>query len=229
MSQLPWNELPPRFLKKRHSSWKALRPEIQAVVVDLANKQGFKCALCDADSNLIIEHDHEPDEGAGDIFTIYNIRGLTCSRCNSALSVHERLERGEYVGLEISESRLSLHSYENYIGRYRSRVSPLIEAELERRMGSSNYWRRRNFMLKFDIWFYEGGNAPSWWIRHRSSEIRSMRKFFRVTEAMLDFINSEIVTNPKPEVLSRIITNLLSLKSVFEKIRTDLLARGIKL
>lgn len=84
-------------------------------------------------------------------------------------------------------------------------------------------------MLKFDIWFYEGGNAPSWWIRHRSSEIRSMRKFFRVTEAMLDFINSEIVTNPKPEVLSRIITNLLSLKSVFEKIRTDLLARGIKL
>jgi hypothetical protein len=59
------------------------------LTVELAHEQEFECALCDEGHDLIIEHDHEPEEGRGHPYTIYNIRGLVCTRCNQALRAYE--------------------------------------------------------------------------------------------------------------------------------------------
>src|SRR5262245_41913153 len=79
---MSFEELPEGFLKMKFKSWAKLPHEVRDVIVELANKQKFKCALCFRDRGLIVEHDHYPEEGPGHPITIYNIRGLVCSGCN---------------------------------------------------------------------------------------------------------------------------------------------------
>jgi hypothetical protein len=65
-----WNRLPEGFLKKRFRAWDRYDRELQLVIIEVARKQGFKCAFCSEDRELIIEHDHEPEDGDGDQVTI---------------------------------------------------------------------------------------------------------------------------------------------------------------
>ena len=93
-----WQELPTGFLKKGYRAWDRFDLNAQRTIVTLAKTQKFKCAFafCSADRALIVEHDHETDDG--DRPTMNNIRGLTCQRCNWHLMIYEKNERGEYTG-----------------------------------------------------------------------------------------------------------------------------------
>ena len=124
MSYELWQKLPKRFLKKKYQWWYNLDQDVKQLIVELANDQKFKCALCTRDRDLIVEHDHEPQEGPGYPYTIYNIRGLVCSRCNWHLMVYEKEESGEYLNWENASSYLSSSDYENYVYAYKCRVEP---------------------------------------------------------------------------------------------------------
>ena len=95
-----WDLLPGGFLKKGYNSWRKLDGDVQNVIFTLAESQKFKCALCPTTRNLVIDHDHEPEEGPGHYYTVFNIRGLVCQRCNWHLMVYEKEERGEYLNWE---------------------------------------------------------------------------------------------------------------------------------
>jgi Recombination endonuclease VII len=91
MSDSPWSQLPAGFLKKTPKGWMRLDRDVRRLVVELAREQNFKCPFRDRTKGLIIEHDHWPDRGSGDKLTIYNVRGLACTRCNWHLGMDERL------------------------------------------------------------------------------------------------------------------------------------------
>jgi hypothetical protein len=59
MGYEPWQKLPQRFLKMKYTSWGKLDYDVKQLVVELANSQRFKCALCSETDGLVIEHDHE--------------------------------------------------------------------------------------------------------------------------------------------------------------------------
>ena len=122
-----WQELPEGFLRKAYTQFCKLDLGIQQLIVELAKDQKFRCALCTKDHRLLIEHDHDPEEGPGRPYTIYNVRGLVCHRCNQALRGYEMDERGEITSWENGYPYISSHDYEAYIDRYECRVSPLLE------------------------------------------------------------------------------------------------------
>ena len=124
-----WQKLPNGFLAMKYWQWCKLDQDILQLVVQLANEQKFKCGLCARrDRDLIIEHDHEALERAGIPYTIYNVRGLVCRGCNSQLSIYEREERGEYIGLDNVSSRLSSLEFKAYVHAYECRADALREA-----------------------------------------------------------------------------------------------------
>jgi len=122
-----WRELPKGFLKWKDRRLYQLKYDVMQLVVQLAKEQKFKCALCSKDQDLIIEHDHEALERAGIPYTIDNIRGLVCGGCNSQLSIYEREERGEYIGLDNVSSRLSSFQFKAYTDAYKCRRDALRE------------------------------------------------------------------------------------------------------
>ena len=77
--------------------------------------------------------------------------------------MYEAEERGEYPDWPDRYPRVSESEHEKYIYSYKCRVSPLLEAMLEKRLGTINYWRRRTFLQKFDEWEDEGRNYPWYW------------------------------------------------------------------
>jgi Recombination endonuclease VII len=157
MSFTLWEKLPGDLLKIKQRRWSALDHDVKLLIVGLAREQGFKCAHCSKNRNLEIEHDHYPEHGPGDKYTIYNVRGLVCRACNWHIGMHEAENRGEYNSWSDVFPRISDHQHESYFYAHECRVSPLLETMLEERLGSLNYWRRRNLLFKFDDWREWGG------------------------------------------------------------------------
>ncbi|MCW5691611.1 MAG: hypothetical protein KIT48_04540 [Pseudolabrys sp.] len=218
MSYELWKKLPEGFLRKNFQQFCKIDHDVKRLIVELAERQNFKCALCTRDRHLIIEHDHEPDEGAGDRITIRNIRGLVCHRCNTSLSVYERQESGNYFGLEHVTSYLSSHEYENYIYAYDCRVAALREALLEKKI--PNYWHRRLVLDKFDDWFYEGGQPPIWYRRYKEQQNRKIEtpeQAIKVLIACMKFVADEFKKNPDFEPPEEFLKLMILVRPIIEQ------------
>jgi hypothetical protein len=168
MSILLWNKLPDGFLKMKYKRWARLDYDVGLLIIELADKQKFKCALCSRKHDLVVEHDHDPEHGTGEGLTIYNIRGLTCQRCNWHLMVDEKDRNGEYRGFDDAYSYVSDREYESYTFAYDCRVGALYEDYLKEKLGLLNYWRRRIFLDKFDDWKEWGARYPWHWVSMKS-------------------------------------------------------------
>jgi DNA-directed RNA polymerase subunit RPC12/RpoP len=81
----------------KYRSWVRLPGDVRQAIVDLADRQSYKCTHCEQNRSLEIEHDHEPEYGPGYPYTIYNIRGLACRGCNWQIMMYEKEERGEFT------------------------------------------------------------------------------------------------------------------------------------
>ena len=198
MSLAFWDTMPAGFLKMGYKSWRKLDSGVKQVVAELAESQEFRCALCPETRNLVIDHDYEPEEGRGDPYTMFNVRGLVCQGCNWHLMAYEKQENGEYFGWENAESRISSGEYESYDYVYRCRVSPLIEAVLEQRMGSANYWRRQLILQRFDAW-HDDGERSEWrdrWARRQAWKIKTPEQFIERMQALMKFYSEHIDENP---------------------------------
>src|SRR4051812_5587086 len=93
-----WERLPPGLLRMKPRAWHKLDYDVRRLIVDLAERQKLQCVFCSTSRSLEIEHDHYPDIGTGDRYTVYNIRGLVCRRCNWHLMVYEKEDAGDYLG-----------------------------------------------------------------------------------------------------------------------------------
>jgi hypothetical protein len=122
-----------------------------------------------------IEHDHWPERGSGDKLTIYNVRGLACTRCNWHLGMYEADARGDYRGWDDAFIHISERDFEPYAYAYECRILTLLEEELEQRLGPVNYWRRRLFLQKFDDWREWGRGRYPW--RSYFAEIKERRRW----------------------------------------------------
>lgn len=197
-----WDTMPSGFLKMGFKSWTHLNPGVRRVVAELAESQKFTCALCPATRNLEVEHDHEPEEGPGHPYTVFNIRGLVCRRCNFQLMAYEKQESGEHFGWENIYPCIPSHQYENYDYAYRCRVRPLIEAALEQRMGSLKYWRRHTILRKFDAWYIDEERSE-WrerWKKRQAWKIETPEQFINGVLAITKFFAEQLEKDPDYEI-----------------------------
>lgn len=218
MSFVLWKKLPEGFLRKSYRQFYKLDHEVKRLIIELANNQKFKCALCTQDRNLIIEHDHEPEEGRGDRITIHNIRGLVCQQCNSSLSVYERQERGVYFGLENVTSYISSHRYERYVYAYECRTASLREALLEKQI--PNYWHRKLILDRFDYWFYEEGRPPLWYRKYKEKErtkIETPEDFIRVLTAIVQFVTEQLKKDSNYQPPEGFLKIMVLIKPIIEQ------------
>jgi hypothetical protein len=196
-----WQKMPESLLKIKFKSWDRLNFDVKILILELAEKQNFKCAHCAQGYHLEIEHDHEPQHGRGDQYTIYNIRGLTCRRCNWHLRLYEKNKIGEFWGWEEAESSISENEYERYIYEYECRVEPLLDVLLKERLGIHNYWRRRSLLTKVDDW-KEGWRGNSWRQAFKEikdkkyGQIRNPEQFLETLIALMKFVSEEIKKDP---------------------------------
>lgn len=158
MSTSLWQQLPEGLLNIKFSAWDRLSHELKLLIVELAQKQNFKCVFCNSKRALVIEHDHDPEFGSGSKPTIYNVRGLACGRCNWHLMIYEKNDRGEYTGWDDVELVISSREYEDYIYKYSGRAAVLREDLRKPTIEPANYWRRKLFLDKFDDWRQCGGS-----------------------------------------------------------------------
>jgi hypothetical protein len=221
MSDDLWHQLPSGFLKRSPKGWRRLDRSVRLLVVELARAQKFQCAFCDETKGLIIEHDHWPERGSGDILTVYNVRGLACSRCNWHIGMHEADARGDYRGWDDAYIYISENNFYPYVEAYESRVRVLLEEELEQRLGTVNYWRRRLFLQKFDDWHEWGGRYP--WrsyfseIKERQRwKIRTPEQFWKTLAACVCFIVEEKQKNPDFELPEKFQEVLVRVKIILD-------------
>jgi hypothetical protein len=204
MSLVLWKKLPRGLLKKQFKAWDRLGPDVKRLVVKLAEEQKFKCVHCPRERNLIIEHDHDPIFGTGDKLTAFNIRGLVCQRCNWHLMIYEKDLNGEYRGFDDVSSYISNSEWETYIYVYDTRVVRLYESQLEERMGTLKYLKRRIFLDKFDDWKEWSPRKrtyPWHWgfdeiKERRRNIIRTPEQFFKMLAAIAEYIKNQIAKDP---------------------------------
>lgn len=228
MSLRLWSKLPEGFLKMGLRTWNTLDYDVRSLIVRLAIEQGFKCALCTKTRKLEVEHDHCPDYGPGHKYTVYNVRGLVCRRCNWHLMVYEKDLHGEYRGFDEVSSWFSDRDWEEYVYPYECRVIELNEIALQEKMGTIKYLRRRIFLDKFDEW-REWGPArkstyPWYWAfdeikNQKYGDVRTPKQFLRmmkVTVKYLNHLNAELEKNPDLEIPERHLEFLLKLRAFIE-------------
>jgi hypothetical protein len=226
-----WQKLPPELLRKKSSGFSRLDYGLQQLVVVLAEKQKFKCALCDQDHSLVIEHDHEPKYGIGDCATVYNTRGLACQGCNRQIHLFEMELRGEYSNFPNVYVWLSDGKYWNYIYAYECRANPLIEAALKADLGELNYWRRWNLLYKYDRWKENWNDEFPWpWgfeeIKDkRYGTIRTPKRFIEVLTACVNFVAAEYKKDPNYRPPDNVVRFMFEAKTLLDKMRPDLEAR----
>jgi len=217
-----WDKLPSRFLKMSFRSWTRLDRDIQRLVCDLADRQEFKCALCSQSRGLVIDHDHGPEEGTGNTYTKYNVRGLVCGSCNWHLGFYECEINGGYFGWENASCRISDSEYEDYIYAYKCRVQPLVETLQEQIMGSANYWRRRRHHERFDEWYYEGARVA--WrerlVEEKARTIDTPEQFFHVFTACTKFVAEQIKRDPDFRPPQKFVEVFFRVRSLVEYART---------
>jgi len=230
MSLSLWRELPDGLLRMKYPRWKRLPRDVQPLIVELAARQNFTCAFCKRARGLEVEHDHAPEEGAGDVYTIYNIRGLVCRSCNWHLGMHEAEQRGEYVTWENFDCKISDHDYGTYVCAYEHRVRPLIETLLEQRFGTLIYWRRRIVLQKFDDWKEWDEEYPWRWgfeeiKAKRYGRVRTPRQAILALSACMQFVLAEIKKNPNYEPPDAFFELMVRVKPWMDKIRPLVEAR----
>lgn len=218
-----WKAIPSDLLKMNMTprGFGRLKYEVQVLISELAEQQGYKCVLCDQNHSLEIEHDHDPEYGTGEIPTIYNIRGLACRSCNWHIMMYERNNNGEYVSFGEASSRLSDHDWEKFIYRYKCRADALNEERLEKEMGFRNYWRRRNLLNKFDEWREWGGSYPWYWgfdeIKDQKyGKIRTPKQFFAALNACLCFLQEQLDKDPDFEIPEQYIKLMIKIKPMLD-------------
>jgi hypothetical protein len=228
MSWALWNKLPHGFLKRGYKNFDKLDHRVKALIVDLATQQNFRCALCSRDRHLIVEHDHNPFQGTGNVPTIYNIRGLTCQRCNWHLMMYEH---SDYVFFGEASSNISSQEWDEYIYGYDCRVVALHESELEERC--PNYWQRRLFLNKFDDWS-EWGNRrreyPWRWYfgeikDQKYGKIRTTAQFLKMLAAVNQFLKNELEKDPNYEPPDELVKALFRIKPFLDELRPTVEAR----
>lgn len=218
---------PTDFLKMSDQSWRRLPTNFQQVILQLAQKQNFKCAFCDTSRNLILEHDHSPDFGDGTKANIFNTRGLACHRCNIHIEKFEADERGDYRHIEYV-CRISDSSYYKYIFDYQCRVAPLIEEAEIAWMGARNYHRRWQVRRKFDDWTEWDGKKRStypWrWgfdeIKEKKyGRIRTPKQAAQTLIALMRFVLDEFKKNPDYKPPEQFLTLMTKVNPLFDDIR----------
>ncbi|MEY2525611.1 MAG: hypothetical protein QOE73_382 [Verrucomicrobiota bacterium] len=235
MSLILWNKLPLGFLKKGYAGWARLDHDVKLLIVELAEKQSFRCAHCGRERGLIIEHDHDPEQGTGDRYTTYNIRGLVCQGCNWHLMIYEKDRNGEYRGFDEASSNISDHEYEAYVYAYDCRVNSLYEASLKKKMGTLKYWRRKIFLDKFDDWREWGmGEYPWRWFfdeikDKKYGKIRTPRQFFKTLSACVQFVKGELERNPDYQPPEKFLEIMIRIKPLLDELRPVVEARLLEL
>jgi hypothetical protein len=229
-----WNKLPDGFLQMSYKRWAKLDNDVKRLIVELATEQKFKCAHCTRVRKLVVEHDHDPQHGPGDKYTVYNIRGLVCQRCNWHLMLCEKDKNGEYRGFDDVQSYVSDNEWESYIYTYEGRVGALLEALLEEKLGPQNYWRRRLFLNKFDDWREWGGSYPWYWAfdeikDEKYGKIRTPKQFFKTLVGCMQFIKGELEKNPDFEIPDEFIRLMVRVKPVLDELRPIAEARLLEL
>jgi DNA-directed RNA polymerase subunit RPC12/RpoP len=225
MSVGEWKPIPPGLLKMTMTSgsFGRLKYEVQVLISQLAEDQGYKCALCSQNHSLEIEHDHDPEYGTGEVPTIYNIRGLACRSCNWHIMMYERNNNGEYISFGEASSRLSDYDWEKYTYAYQCRVDALNEERIEKEMGFRNYWRRKGFLRKFDEWREWGGSYPWYWgfdeIRDQKyGKIRTPKQFLVALKACLRFLKEQLDKDPDYEIPEQLIKLLVRIKPMLDEL-----------
>jgi hypothetical protein len=234
MSLVLWNKLPNGFLNMKFKRWATLDHDVRLLIVELASEQKFKCALCSQTRALVVEHDHDPEYGPGKPITIHNIRWLACQRCNWHLMVYEKDRNGEHRGFDEAYSYVSDHEWESYIYAYECRVGALREARLEKELGSLNYWRRRNFLSRFDGWQEWGGRYPWHWgfdeIKDQKyGKIRTPLQFIKSLAACVQFVKGELEKNPEYEPPEKFLEVIFRIKPLMDELRPIVGARLLEL
>ena len=235
MSLKLWEKLPDGLLKIKQRNWSALGYDVKLLIVELAHEQGFKCAHCSKNRNLEIEHDHYPEHGPGDKYTIYNVRGLVCRGCNWHIGMYEAERRGEYNSWSDRFPRVSESQYYAYIDTYECRVYPLLEAMLKEQLGTAIYWRRRNLLSKFDDWREWGGKKkktyPWYW---GFDEIKDRKYgYFRTNKQTLQFLRTVtacvkyVLEHPEYEPPDVFFEMIFRLRPILEGLRPIAEARLI--
>lgn len=215
-----WSRLPDGFLKMKFGTWSRLDHDVRTLIVKLADGQSFKCALCDTAKGLVVDHDHDPEHGRSDKFTIYNIRGLVCGSCNWYIGMYEAEQRGDYTSWpDVFHTK----DYESYFWDYQCRVGPLLQTMLRERLGIQNYWKRRNLLSKFDEWREWGGKYPWYWgfdeIKDKKyGPIRGPKHALRTMVALLKYVSNEFQKNPDYDPPEEVIRFLLCAKSIADLI-----------
>jgi hypothetical protein len=226
MGDALWRQLPVGLLKKTPRGWLRLDPELRLLIVKLARAQNFKCAFCERSRNLIVEHDHFPEHGRGDIPTIYNVRGLACSRCNWHIGMYEADLRGNYHGWDNAYIYISESNFWPYAYSYECRSQILLEERLEQQLGSAKYWRRRLFLQKFDAWRDWGdmGRSKSHYAQikeRKQRRIRTAKQFSEVLRACLRFIVEEKQRTPGFEPPDQFVKLLLRVRPFLDDLCTQ--------
>ncbi len=221
-----WQKLPAGLLRMKFKAWNRLDFDVKLLIFELAEKQEYKCAHCNQGCRLEIEHDHEPEHGSGDEYTVYNIRGLACRRCNWHLRLYEKNKIGEFWNWENAESHISDNEYERYIDDYECRVRSLLEPLLEEKLGSDNYWRRRSLVGKFDDWKAGRLTYPWCWgfeeIKDkRYGRIRTPKQFMGTLVALMQFVAEEKKKDPDCQPPERFFELMERVRPVLEIIKAN--------
>lgn len=233
MSLVLWNKLPHRFLKKGFKGWNRLDYDVKLLIVELAEQQKFKCAHCDKKRNLIVEHDHYPEFGRGDRYTIYNVRGLVCPRCNWHLIVYEKDRSGEYRGFDEAYSYITDSEYDGYIYSYDCRILALHEEALKAKMGARKYFRRRVFLDRFDDWEWIGHYPWRWEFDEikdqKYGKIRTPLQFIKSLTACAQFVKGEMEKNPGYEPPEKFLEVIVRIKPLMDELRPVVEARLLEI
>jgi hypothetical protein len=227
MTHPTYNGLPAGFLKMKYRGWSKLDYDVQLLIIELAGKQDYRCAFCSERHNLEIEHDHDPEEGPYDVYTIYNVRGLACRRCNQHVWFYEQNERGgsgwDHVSPCITDSE-----YETYIYSFDCRLIRQHEDRLEKTC--PNYAQRWMLLRKFDDWKEGWDNFPWQWHfeeikERRHGKIRTPMQFIRTLTACMKFIAGEFEKDPNFQLSDATLKNMFRIKRFLDGMRPLVEAR----
>jgi hypothetical protein len=237
MSLFEWKPIPDGLLRMSWARFATLPYQVQCLISELAEQQGYKCALCPAKRKLVVEHDHDPHHGPSDKYSLYNIRGLVCQRCNWHLMIYEKDLNGEYRGFDDVYSNVSDGEWESYIYAYDCRVTWLLEERLKEKMGVLKYWDRKLFIDKFDDWNEFGGRKRDYPWRwcfdeikgQKRAAIRTPEQFFKALAAFGQYLKNEMAKKSDWEPPDEVLTALFRLKPFLDEVKPIVEARLLEL